>query len=201
LTRTVSNSCRRRERLRWAAQVVGLALLVNGCRPHEPPAYQDQQGFRLTPPPGWVERARDGALPSEAGHRQPDLPFPKLGAPRSSVRERLAVRYDRLTAGHLAWLRITVAELPPSTPLEAFVASRSPGSHWKRASDVESLEVSGLPAARIAFRGRWSDQEYLSETVTVRQGRSIYVITASFPAADNTAREQVRQAIARAAWQ
>jgi hypothetical protein len=65
LTRTVSSRWSS-ECLRRAAQLVGLALLLNGCRPHPPPVYQNQQGFHFTPPPGWVERARDDGLPSKA---------------------------------------------------------------------------------------------------------------------------------------
>jgi hypothetical protein len=65
---------------------------------------------------------------------------------------------------------------------------------------VEALEVSGLPAARVALVGRWNGQEYINETVAVRRGEEIYLITASFPASDQTAREQVRQAVAGATW-
>jgi hypothetical protein len=175
-------------------------LLLAGCSSQRQPVYQNAQGFRFTPPAGWVERARDDALPGKSAHRQPDLPLPRPGVPGSSVQERLLVRYDRLTAGNLAWLRVTVADLPSATSLQACVTARSPGPSWKRESAVESLEVSGRPAARVAFVGRWSDQEYISETVAVRQGEQVYFVTASFPASDSTAHEQVRQAVAGAAW-
>jgi hypothetical protein len=177
-----------------------LALLPNGCNSHQQPFYDDKEGFHFTPPPGWVERARGDALPSKSGHRQQELPLPKLGVPGSSAQERLLVRYDRLTAGHLAWLRVTAADLPASTTLQACVSSRSPGSNWKREAEVETLEVSGRPAARIAFVGRYDNQEYLSETVAGRQGDRVYFITASFPASDAKAREQVRKAVAEATW-
>jgi hypothetical protein len=61
--------------------------------------------------------------------------------------------------------------------------------------------LDGLPAARFAVLGRWNDQDYLCETVVVRRGDEVYVISASFPAADRAAREQARQAVASAAWQ
>jgi hypothetical protein len=176
-----------------------LVLLWSGCNSRKP-VYLDQQGFHFTPPPGWVERARDDALPAKSGHRQPDLPLPKLSGPGSAAPERFLVRYDRLTAGHLAWLRVTVADVAASTPLPVCLSARSPGSNWKREADVEGLEVSGLPAARIAFVGRWNNQDYLNETVAVRHGEQVYLITASFPAPDSTAHEQVRQAIAEATW-
>jgi hypothetical protein len=66
---------------------------------------------------------------------------------------------------------------------------------------VDKLEVSGLPAVRIAFAGRWNNQDYLNETVAVRHGEQVYLITASFPASDRVAREQVRQAVAGTTWQ
>jgi hypothetical protein len=174
---------------------------LTACNAHRQPVYQSAQGFRFTPPPGWVERARDDALPVRSAHRQQDLPLPRLGVPGSAVQERLLVRYDRLTAGTLAWLRVTVADSPPSTSLQSCVATRSPGPNWKRESEVESLDVSGRPAARIAFVGRWSDQAYVSETVAVREGEQVYLLTASFPASDTVARDQVRHAVAGAAWQ
>jgi hypothetical protein len=199
LTKAIFNPYRRGG-VRWIGLAVSLGLVVTGCKSQQPPVYRDQQGFRFTPPPGWVERARDDALPAKSGHRQPDLPLPKLGGPGSAGQERLLVRYDRLTAGHLAWLRVTVADLAASTPLQACLSARSPGSNWKRESQVEALEVGGQPAARIAFVGRWGDQEYLCETVGVRQGERVYLVTASFPASDGKAREQVRKAVVEAAW-
>jgi hypothetical protein len=177
-----------------------LVLLLVGCNSRKQPAFQDQKGFHFTPPPGWVERAREDALPGGSGHRQADLPLPRLDRPGSAAQERLLVRYDRLTAGHLAWLRVTVADLPASTPLLVCLSACSPGSNWKRETEVEDLEVCELPAARIAFVGRWSNQEYLCETVGVRQGERVYLITASFPASDGKAREQVRKAVAEAIW-
>ena len=193
MTQVASNPwCNGRRRL--AALAVLLGLILNGCNSQKPPIYENKQGFRFTPPPGWVQRASDDALPSTSGHREPNLPLPHLSG------ERLLVRYDRLTAGYLAWLRVTLAELSPSTPLKTCVCTRLPRTNWKRESDVETLEVSGLPAARVAFVGRWSNQDYLSETVAVRQEERVYFITASFPASDSIAREQVRHAVASAAW-
>jgi hypothetical protein len=162
--------------------------------------YHDQQGFCFTPPPGWVERARDDALPARPGHRHQDIPLPPLSM-AGKPPERLLVRYDRLAAGYHAWLRVTVAGVSPSTPLKACLEKRSPGRDWKRASAEEGLEVGGLPAARAAFVGRWDGQDYLCETVAVRHRERVYLITASLPASDGTAREQVRQAVAGAAWQ
>jgi hypothetical protein len=174
-------------------------VLTAGCSRPRQSAYQDRRGFRFPPPPGWSERAREDALPARASHRRQEVPLPPLGEP-GQAQEQLLVRYDRLAGVH-AWLRVSLADVPSSTPLTAYLATRSPGRDWKREADVESLEVSGRPAARIAFVGRWIGHEYVNETVAVRQGEQVYVISASFPASDETAREQVRQAIAAATWQ
>lgn len=194
----VPNCAGRSDRGWWAAIVV--VLVLAGCDARKQPIYQDSQGFRFTAPQGWVERVRGESMPTGASHRNSDVPLPPLGVPGNRP-ERLLVRYDRALAGHHAWLRVTVADVPASMPLKACLSTRLPGRGWKRESQEENLEVSGLPAARITFAGRWHDQDYLCETVAVRKEESVYLISASFPASDTTAREQVGQAVASAAWQ
>jgi hypothetical protein len=174
-------------------------LSLAGCNSQKQPAYEDGQGFRCMPPPGWVERARDDAMPARVGHQLQNLPLPPLSVPGHPP-ERFLVRYDRMSTGQHAWLRVTVADLSSSTPLKAYLSTRLPGRGWKRGSEEESLEVSGLPAARVAFVGRWYDQDYLCETVAVRKGEKVYLFSAAFPASDDTAREQVREAITCATW-
>jgi hypothetical protein len=185
---------------RVGTAAVVLALLLTGCNAPKEPVYEDGQGFRFVPPPGWVERVRSEAMPVRASHRQPNLPLPPLDS-RGNQQERLLARYDRISTGQHAWVRVSVADLPSSTPLKACLSTRLPGRDWKRESEEENLEVSGLPAARIAFVGRWQDQDYLCETVVVRKGEKVYLFSAAFPASDDTAREQVRQAVRRASWQ
>jgi hypothetical protein len=188
--------------LRWSGLFVVLMLLLAGCNSPKQPVYQDKQGFRFTPPPGWVERARDDALPARVGHgRKMNVPLPALGVPGKAAQEQLLVRYDRLAPGKMAWLRVTVADWPASMPLTGCLSTRTPGPDWKRESEEGSLGVSGLSAARIVFAGRWDEQEYLCETVAVRKEERVYLITASFPSSDGTAREAVRQAVAGATWQ
>jgi hypothetical protein len=184
----------------WAGRGIALAMLFAGCNAHPLPTYQDKQGFHFTPPPAWVERARDDGLPGKSARKQPDLPLPRLDGSGGAVQERLLVRYDRLTAGRLAWIRVTIAGLPAAISLKDCVSTRFPGPNWKRETEPEDLELNGRPAARIAFAGKWSNQDFINETVAVRQGEQVYLITASFPAADTKAREQVRQAVAGATW-
>jgi hypothetical protein len=186
---------------RAPAVAVGLALLLlMGCNAPRQPVYEDGQGFRFVPPPGWVERARGEEIPARAARGKQDLPLPPLGG-SGKQQERLLVRYDRISTAHHAWLRVTVVDLPSTTPLKAYLSTRLPGQGWKRESEGEGLEVSGLPAARVAFVGRWYDQDYLCETVAVRKGEKVYLFAAAFPASEGTAREQVRQAVAAATWQ
>jgi hypothetical protein len=180
-----------------AGRIVVLMLLLDGCHSRSQPVYQDKQGFTFTPPPAWVERARDDAMHAKSSHRPQKVPLPPLGG---QPQERVLVRYDLLASNH-AWLRVTVAEVPSSTSLQTCLVNRSPERQWKRESEDENLEVYGLPAVRIAFVGRWDQQDYLCETVAVRRGEQVYFITASLPASDRTGREQVRQAVAAATWQ
>lgn len=177
-----------------------LAILLAGCTARKQPVYQNDRGFRFVPPPGWVERVRGEAMAVRAGHKHQDLPLPPLGVVGQPA-ERLLVRYDRISTGQHAWLRVTVAGLPSSTPLKALLSRRLPGRDWKRESEGASLEIGDLPAARIAFVGRWQAQNYLCETTAVRKGDEIYLFSASFPASDGTAREGTRRAIAAAVWQ
>jgi hypothetical protein len=153
----------------------------------------------MMPPPGWVERARDDAIPGRSGQRQQNLPLPPLGGP-GNLQERFLVRYDRVSTGQHAWLRVTVADLPSSTSLKTCLSSRFPGQGWRRESGEENLEVGRLPAARIAFRGRFYDQDYLCETFAVRKKENVYLFSAAFPAADDAAREEVRQSVNGASW-
>ncbi len=177
-----------------------VALLLVGCSSPKQPVYENDQGFRFVPPPGWVERVRGETMPARASRKQQNLPLPPLGV-AGNPQERFLVRYDRISTSHHAWLRVTVADLPSSMPLKAYLSTRLPGRGWKRESEEEGLEVSGLPAARIAFVGRWYDRDYLCETVAVRKDDKAYLFSAAFPASDDAAREQVRQAVLRASWQ
>lgn len=175
-------------------------LLLAACTADKKPAYHDPDGFSITPPPGWVERARGDAMTNALAHKQ-NAPLPPLGGTAKAPPERLLVRYDRVASGHLGWLRVSVAEIPATTTLKQFVTTKTPGAGWKREGEVEEFELNGQPAARAAFLGRWGDQQYLCETVAVRKGDQVYVISVSVPPADSAGREQVRQAVASAAWQ
>jgi hypothetical protein len=183
----------------WPA-VVLLMLVLGGCSPPTKLVYEGQEGFHFVPPPGWVERVREEELPGRTSHKKQALPLPLLGG-SGKQSERLLVRYDRISTGDHAWLRVTVADVAACQPAQTCRSLRLPGSGWKRESQEDSLEVSGLPAARLAFQGRCYDQDYLCETTVVCKGEKAYLFAAALPASEGEAREQVRQAIAAATWE
>jgi hypothetical protein len=182
-----------------------LVLAAAGCGPKPPPPYRGPQGLRLTPPPGWVERARADAPGGDkmeaALARQRKLPLPPLAPAGKGPRERLVVQYERVESGNLGWLRVTEADAPASSALEPSLVGRAPPGAWKRAGPPEPTEVSGLPAARLALTGRHDGQDYLCETTAVRRGDKVYFFTASLPAGDGAGRDAARQAVAGAAWE
>lgn len=186
--------------VRCTPGILVVALLLGGCTADKPPLYQDHRGFRITPPSGWALRVREDAMSAHVSHRQPNLPLPPLGIAGKSPREQVLARYDRAIAGAEAWLRVSLVELASSVPLAGFLRNKAPGPKWKQEAAVEQLDLGGLPAARIAWVGRWDDRDYLCESVGVRKGSQVYVITASFPAADATARAQAREAVSSSAW-
>jgi hypothetical protein len=182
---------------------VYVVLLVAGCSHGSPPYFEDGRGLHIAPPPGWVERERVGAAPVVSGRVHTkggsNLPLPALG-PVGGAAERLLVRYDRVTAGRLAWMRVTFAEAPPTVPLEECAAAHSPGPEWGPEGQPENLQMTGQAAARAAFKGRWAGQDYLCETVAVRTAAGVYCFTASYPAADESAGGDVQQALAGVTW-
>jgi hypothetical protein len=143
----------------------------------------EHNGFRIAAPPGWSERTRAAEAPSH------------------SSQDRLLVQYKRLTAGHPAWLRVGVADVPGSVALAKCLATRSPGKGWKQTGKVETLEVSGLPALQTTYAGQLQKKDYVSEIVAVRHAEHVYFFTATYPATDEQARDHVREAVAGSSWQ
>jgi hypothetical protein len=176
-------------------------LWATGCGAKNQLSFQGPAGIRFTPPAGWVERMRGDVTSPKIVNQRLEVPLPAIDPSSKLAPERLLVRYDRLTSAEHAWLRLSVAEAPASLASQTFVSSRAPAPSWKRDSEIEQLEMAGQPAARTSFRGKWNGSEFISESVAVRRGAQIFLITATFPAHDSEAREQVRQAVARTAWQ
>lgn len=176
--------------------VVLTACSLTGCGKAPMPArYEAADGFKITPPPGWALRDHEGGIPANAKHKPVLLPLPPLGKS-----EKLLVRYDRVSAGRTAWLRVSVTDRPSKSARE-MVAACAPTGDWKREGEVDVVEVAGRPAARVAFKGRWHGEDFLNETVAVQKDDRVYLLSATFPAADTEAREAARQATLAASWQ
>lgn len=177
----------------WLTGLAIALFLVVGCGTGQQPVFDDEN-LHFTPPAGWAERARSGGRTAhQTATQRPAPPLPPLGAA-----ERQLVRYDRLTATNLAWLRVSAADPPAKVKLTECLSG--PTESWRRNGEIETLEVAGEPAVLAMYLGRWDSQDYRNETVVVRRGGRVYLITASFPASDTQAQLQVRQAVAGATW-
>jgi hypothetical protein len=171
-----------------------LTLLSAGC--NGGPTFETAPELNLdfVPPPGWTLVA-GGNLPLSRGTYEPPLPrLDKTG----KTQERLIARYDHSISGGQAWIRVSQAISDPTRSFRKYVSAKSPGSGWRLKSEARELDCESVQAYRVVFAGRWQDQEYLNETVAIRRGRQVYIITASFPAADEHLRAQVRESIVNA---
>jgi len=172
------------KRLGGAGLAVALALSLAGCSRERPEPVYEAQGLRFKPPPGWSERTHNESV--VAGKKQ----------------DQVLAQYRRSVAGSKGWLRVSVAEVASATTLADCLTGHTPGPDWKREGEVENLEVGGLPAARIAWKGRQEGAtDFLTEVTAVRKGKRVYYFTLALPASAGEDREQVRQAVTAASWQ
>jgi hypothetical protein len=178
--------------LRHVTAAAGLmTLLVGaGCGPRPPAlqaagaAYENaHEGLTFRPPAAWRQRG----LVADPGGPAPS--------------ERFLVKYKHDFRGGPAFLSVTMVDLPEGTTLDKLLARRSPGSGWGPPSRVETLQVRGRPAARVAYSGRQNDQPSVREVVAVRRDRRVYFFTGTFPRSDPQAREQIRQAVGSIVWE
>jgi hypothetical protein len=178
--------------------LLALALiLAAGCgSPERTPVYEDDE-LHQTPPPGWVERARAGAGVGGAAAKKSGPPLPALGASGKLPGEQLLVRYDRVQAGNLAWLRVSAGAAAAETRAADCLAGPA---EWRRVGEPEAVDVGGQSGVRAVYLGRYEGQDFRNETVAVRRGPKVYLLTATFPAADAQAGDQVRQAVAGVTW-
>jgi hypothetical protein len=151
--------------------LLAVALFLLGCQAKPREQVFEAEGFRFVPPPGWSERARGEDSPSADG---------------------LLVQYKRLSAGHPAWLRISVAGRSPAAIQE---------KGWRSIGATEKADIGGFPATRSLAAGKWRQKDYLRETVVVSRGGRVYVFTAMYPAGDQRAEEQIRLSLAGVSWQ
>jgi hypothetical protein len=170
---------------------VALILSASGCtqRPRAPalqdePIYQNtREGFRFVAPEGWRQ-------------------FAKADLPAGPVeRERLLVRYMPPLSARGSTLEVSLADLPDSTELADYLSGPSLGvKQWKPLGKVETVEVNGKPATRVAFSGRVGKDQLLKEVTAFRRGGRVYFFTALVPKGDNKSRETIRRAVASTTW-
>src|SRR4051812_45044368 len=108
MTSPFDRSLRGNRRTCQAIPLITLCLVLVGCRPKNQLSFQSADGLHFTPPQGWVERMRGDIAPPNLGNKRVDVPLPAIETNGKSVRERLLVRYDRLTSSEHAWLRLSV---------------------------------------------------------------------------------------------
>jgi hypothetical protein len=160
-----------------------------GSKPRAPalsddPVYQNaQEGFRFLPPEGWQMRSRAEVHPDKLS------------------REMQLVEYKRFTHEKPASFTVSMDDISPARGLADCLQERkiAPGT-WRLHAPVESLTVSGLKAARAVFRATVDGEPTVTEIVAVRRGERVYFFTGVYPEDDARAREQVRKAVASAAW-
>ncbi len=151
--------------------LLAVLLFLLGCQAKPQERVFEAEGFRFVPPPGWSERARGDD---------------------SSSADGLLVQYKRLSAGHPAWLRISVAGRSPAAIQE---------KGWRSIHATQRAEIGGFPATRSLAAGKWHQKDYLRETAVVSRGGRVYVFTAMYPAGDQESQEQIRRALATSSWQ
>jgi hypothetical protein len=163
--------------------IPALVLVVSaGCTARPPEPVYEANGFCFVPPAGWSERARHD------------------DARAGSTQDRLLVQYKRLTAGRPAWLRVSVADVSAAVPLTDCLFNQPLVKGWRASGRVQTFGLNGLHAARLLIAGKLQQRDYEGEIIAARQGELVYFFTATFPANDESAREQVRQAVATASW-
>src|SRR5690349_24764818 len=125
--------------MRWGWFMGACACILCSCsdKPSAPPledgpVYKDsREGFRFFTPKGWKQTARGGV-------------------PAGPVKgERMLVEYTCLTCAQQTRLMVTVASLPPDTPLDQFVSKRTAGGDkWRLIEKPQNCTVNGAPAVR-----------------------------------------------------
>jgi hypothetical protein len=176
----------------WALafMVVG-TVLAAGCarKPRAPallnePVYQNSwEGFRFLIPEGWTESARSDSAP-----------------PRTE-KEWLVVRYELLTAEKPATLEVTLADVPETADLSAFLSGPSHGhSSWHPTGPAEELQINVEPAVRLVFTSQARGEGMIREVTSFRRGGRVYCFTGMYPSGDTKARDEIRRAVGSVLW-
>jgi hypothetical protein len=174
----------------WIA--IGVMVLCTGCssRPRAPalenePVYENKRaGFRFVAPEGWVQ------------HAKADLPPGKL------EKECLLVNYETPIRGKMAFLEVSLADLPESTDLASYLADSSYGvGRWRPAGAPENVTVHGVPAVRYSYTARQGKDQLTKEVVVFRRSDRVYFFTGVYPSSNSQSRDQVREAAMSTIWE
>jgi hypothetical protein len=175
---------------RQAALFVACALAAGCARKPQAPAllnetvYQNSQaGFRFLVPEGWTQSARSDSAPPKAD------------------KEYLLVRYELLTAEKPATLEVTLADVPETTGLAAFLSGPSHGrASWRQTGPAEELGIGDEPAIRLTFTGSVAGESVTREVTAFRRGERVTFFTGMYPAGDTKARDEIRRAVGSVLW-
>jgi hypothetical protein len=148
------------------------------------PVYQNnREGFRFLAPEGWSQNSRS------------DVP------PGKVTKERLLVSYRRPTGPSSATLRVSLADLPDSVDLAAFLAEPSFAvEKWELTGPGEQIQAGKAPGVRYDFKGFIKKQEMAKEVVAVRRGERVYFFTALYAPEDIEVRDELRKVVASIKW-
>lgn len=172
------------------AAILCVGLL--GCDKPRPPRLQTDggpyenghDGIRFQPPKGWSQtglaREQTGLVPKE-------VPM---------------VKYRLFEGKRIGVFRLSIVDMPESESVETFLKEKSPGLEDWRADPPKSTpaDVSGRPAIRMTFRGKWEMQPAIKEVLAVRSGERVYSFTGIYGVKDTAARDAIRQAVASVTW-
>lgn len=171
--------------------VLLLAIVLAGCGPRAPraPALQDDpvyenrdEGFRFLVPVGWTQHARADAPPGPA------------------AQDRLLVRYERPAENAPAVLEVSMADLPSSVDLNAYLAAPSLGRPtWAPRGRPEPVRAGEREAMRYVFQSPVG-RPIVKEVVAVRRGERVYFFAGLFANADDASRDEIRRGVDSLAW-
>jgi hypothetical protein len=173
--------------------VLLIALLASGgctSRPHAPAlldesVYQnDDAGFRLEIPKGWIVHARTNLPPGEP-----------------VAQERKLIGFKLAGSDRPASFEISCMDTPENADLVAhFTLNRQGPEAWKPLGPIESMSLANVPAQRLTLTFGAGANAQRKEVVSVRRGGRVYFFTLVSAPDDVGTREKVRRELSRITW-
>jgi hypothetical protein len=168
------------------------ALACGGCtsRPHAPAllnesVYQnDDGGFRLEIPAGWVVQARTTLAPNER-----------------VVDERKLIGFRLSRADRPAMFEISCMDMPEGANLVTYFTGKAVGPKaWHLTGPIESLMLGSTPSQRLAFISGTGPTAVRKEVTSFRVGARTFFFTLVAAPDDNDSRETVRRVLSQMTW-